>query len=461
VNRLPPEILSYITQYIPDENARDTRLIIPVTHVCRYWRESIISTADIWTSISSRSKDLAALSLDRSKAAPLNLWLDTLQIRSNPGFPDLIAPYMQNVETLFFCCASSIGELSQTLPKFPQSMPNLQSLSLSGPARASRWDWSSDPFGPLTADLTHFSLRNVPLYPSFLHFRALTDLVLYSDRFGLHVDTLLDFLEQNGSLESVTLDLRFAEPSLRISRRRAPIENRLRSLSIRSTDTMENDALISNITLWRGARLEITLAGLGTGLNGILPVISAIHLSNLQPSTFMEYRPDKWSIRLLGPNGSFSFNRFPGPEDPFAWFSLLPLTNIRGFYLARREERESFFFAIDPIVFPPSFLPVLETLAIEREPTVSHLLSALFSNPSSSPSLNTLAFLNCNLDEAFMEALTRFASKRKNTASAWLHRIVIVNSKGNLPRVALIDALGKHVPIVDARIGKNLPKDLI
>ena len=74
--------------------------------------------------------------------------------------------------------------------------------------------------------------------------------------------------------------------------------------------------------------------------------------------------------------------------------------------------------------------------------------------------MKTLAFLDCNLTEDFMEELARFASNRKNTASTRLHRVVIVDSKGKLPSVVSVDALGKVVPVVDVRMSKELPGDL-
>jgi hypothetical protein len=171
----------------------------------------------------------------------------------------------------------------------------------------------------------------------------------------------------------------------------------------------------------------------------------------------MEYCPDERSMRLLGPNGSFSFKRTFGLETPFTEFPLLPLSSIREFRIRRTQEPNHL---LDPIEFPPLSFPALETLTIEYEVTASNMLSAFFSDPSSSPSLKTLAFLDCFLDEGFMEALTRFASNRKNTTSARLHRVVIVNSKGNVPSLASIDALRTHVPVVDVRIGKELPVNL-
>ena len=431
--------------------------MIPLTHVCRYWRESIISTPENWTQISSRSKSLAALSLQRAKAAPLEICLDMRQIRGNPGFSDLITPHIQNIETLRIDSISTIEEFRRLLPDFPQSMPNLRSISLSGHAGL---DWSIKPIGSVSTVLAHLSLVHIPLYPLFPHLRTLTDLTLRYHRFDLHLDILLDFLEENCSLERVNLYIRFTNPALRSSRRRVPIGNRLQSLTIISRDAMDGNALISNIALQRGAQLEITLYDRNAGLNDLLSIISKAHLSNLKSPTHMRFNPSPRNIQLLGPNGSFSFKRYNAPEAPFESFPLHHLTNIRSFYLMRYT-LESDKCSVESMAFPPSSLPALETFIIEYEFTTSHLFSELFLNPSSSPSLNTLAFLNCYLDEGFMDELVRFASNRKNTTSARLHRVVIVNSRGILPRFALLEELGKHVPVVEAQIGKKLPTDLI
>ena len=399
-----------------------------------------------------------ALSLQRAKAALLEVNLDMRQTREIPMFSDLIAPYIRNIEILHIRYIVTTEELEQTLPNFPQSTPNLRSLSLFPKLRNAEWDWStSGPFGPLTPALARLSLTDIPLYPSFLHLRSLTHLSLRHDRFDLHLDMLLDFLEENRSLEHTILDIRFPEHALRSLRRRLAIGNRLRNLTIASAEAMDGHALVSKIALQKGAHLEISLYDESAGLDDLISIISMTHLSNLQSPTIMEYHPDCGSIRLLGFNGSFSFVAL-GLENPFA--GLLPshLTNVRVLRIHRAPES---YPSIDPIAFHPLSLPALETLCIEREVAVSHLLFALLSDPSSSPSLKILAFLDCGLDEGFMEELARFASSRKNTTSAWLYRVVIVNSKVELPSIASINELGKHVPVVDARIGKELPVDLV
>ena len=145
--------------------------------------------------------------------------------------------------------------------------------------------------------------------------------------------------------------------------------------------------------------------------------------------------------------------------DPFVEFPLLSLSLIQKFYLVHRvpEDGRS---TLGPIIFDQAPFPALEIFAIDCETSISHLLSALFSNPASPPSLKTLAFFNCDLDEGFMEKLMRCASDRKGTTSAPLRRVVIVDPDGMFPSVASIRKLEEHVPVVDVRLGTELPDDL-
>ena len=444
-----------------DENAIDTRSVVPLTHVCRYWRDSIVSTPGNWTLVSSERIGLAELSLERCRAVPLELWLDMAQVRANPGFSARMTPHVQNVGSLRINCISTTEELTQTFPGFPQSMPNLRSFSFSPGLLHSA---TVDPFGETTPALTHLSLAYVPLYPSLQRIRTLTDLTLRNHRFDLHLDTFMDFLEGNRALERATLDVWFAPASLQRLRDRGAIVNRLQFLSISSAGAVGGSALISRIALQRGATLEFTLCGGGARLSDVIPIISTIHSQNLESIGFMEYHCDERKIRLLGPNGTFSLTCASSPEVPFAEFPLLQLTNVQAFHLIRRELVLNLGDSPDRLarmIFPPLSLPALGVLAIEREVHTSHLFSALFSDPSASSSLKTIAFMDCELDGSFMEALTRYAADRKNTPSTPLHRVAIVSSKGTLPSVTSIDALGEYVQVVDVRIGKKLPTDLI
>ena len=448
VNRLPPEILSRVARHVLGQYDHDARPIFPLTCVCRYWRESIVSTPENWTLISDSHEDVTALSLDRAKAAPLVIWLYARWMRQESLIPEIITPHFQNAVTFAIHSIPTFGKFAKAFPSFPRSMPNLRSLKLEMDDEE-EWDLSIDPFESLSCTLRYLELTKIPLYPSFLRLRALTKLTLSNHRFSLHLNTLLDFLEANVSLENVELSIGFAKPSLRNSRRRAAIRNRLLYLSITFNDAMDARALITKIPLRKGAHLDIFSIGDGTGLKDILSDISTTHFPNLPSPTFMEYQSFMKCVRLHGPNGIFSFSRHHPTAQPFAdltEFPLIALTNVREFRITN----------FDRMGFPLPSLPALETLVIQTYMDLSGIISALLSNPASSPSLKTIALLNCYLTEDFMKELTRFASIRKNTStSAWLHRVLIVHWEGQFPSTGSIQRLRSYVTVVDVRMGDS------
>ena len=481
MNRLPPEIVSSIARYVQDDEiSNHVRQIVPLTHFCRYWRGVVISTPNHWTSISieSSSTKLAGLSLERAMAVPLDVHLDMRRFREDDWVVDLLGPKAQNAKSLIILnLPRGAEDVTTAFPNFPQSMPNLRSLKISR-CEGSCWDRFVDPFGSLACSLMSLTLMDIPLYPSFLSLRTLTTLLLIDHNFHLHLNTLLDFLEENRSLQSATLWVSFAESSLRSSQRQSPIRNRLRYLSISSIRVIEVQALISNIALQRGARLGIVYPSVNAGLDEILTGLSTAHLSNLPSPTSIVYEIHPRRIRLVGPNGRFSFYSVRyATRDLFAEFPLLPLENVRALHFIHRKSSDLPHF--DPVTYHLTLFSSLETIVIECETSTPYLstllsdvssppslaanipyLSALLSDPSSPPSLTNIIFCNCNLSERFMEKLTRFASDRKNTTSASLRRIVIVDSGGKFPSAASIDALKKQVPAVEVMREKKPPTGL-
>ena len=265
-------------------------------------------------------------------------------------------------------------------------------------------------------------------------------------------------MEDNLSFETTTLCIGFAEPSLWNLRLGPAIRNRLRRLQIRCGDVVDTKALVSCIALRRGAHVEIDHLGSNVTLGAIFSVVSTTHLSNLSSPTFMKYHSKCQFLRLSGPNGISSFKSPGDPEDPFAELPLLPiaLTDIREFCLVHHNwERAP---SLKLTMFKTSNLPALGVLAVDCKTSICALLFLLFAYPSS-PSLKTLAFLDCNIAEGFVKELRRFVSNRKNTTSVWFHHVVSVNSNGISPSVASVEALGKNVSIVDVRMSKGLPTD--
>lgn len=386
------------------------------------------------------------------------------EVKERPGFTKLLIPYLQNVETLRISELTAVGEITQLVPNFPHSTPNLRSLELSLSDDGDNWDPYIDPFGIFPHTLTDLSLHDIPLYPSFLNMRTLTQFTFYNQKLNPPVDTLLTFLERNHTLESVALMNHFPElePPQR-PQRCAVIGNGLRHLRIQCWNAVTDaQILLSTISLGRGAHLEIS-SGCGVGLNEILSGTSIAHYANLSGPTLMEYESHPREIRLHGPNGTFSFNNFDGLEDLFVEFPVLPpLTNIREFRLVHCT-----------LLLPPpgpevahrlSSFPALETFTIECDVDcgidLSDAFLPLISDASAHPSLKTLAFLNCVVTDKFMGELAQFASDRKGTTSAELHRVVIIHRDGMFPSANSIHALKRRVPVVEVRFGKGLPKDL-
>ena len=391
---------------------------------------------------------MTATCLERAKAAPLKI---TLRMPLGSSFHDIFAPYLQNTRTLVVHSVSTIEELKSVFPNFPRSMPTLRSLELIRP-QDTDWDRTIDPFEPFAPPLERLQLTGVPLYASLLKLGTLTDFTL-SDREFPRLDTLLDFLEGNRSLERVTLDIYFTY--LFGLERNIPMEQ-LRYLSINCQDERDARALISTIRLRRGASLRIHLGGEHRTLSDFLPDVSASHLSNPPSPTFFQlgHGPLTKHVTLDGPSGKLSF--FGLSEVSFADLAVLPLTNVREVRLYYRKA------TCELPVFSPSYFPALETLTIDCNADVLGVLSVLLSNSPPSPSLKTIGFLNCDLSQVFMEELTSFASERQNIpTSTWLHRVQIVHSDGAFPSAASVRRLRKYVKVVEFRMEDEFSMDLM
>lgn len=232
-------------------------------------------------------------------------------------------------------------------------------------------------------------------------------------------------------------------------RRRTPISNQLEYLSITCPHAEDIRSLISNIPLNKGAYLSLVYSSRNGGLNDILSHIPATHFPNLQLPTRVHSHNS--CIRSYGPNGSFWFESLSPSEMSFVGLPLLSFGRTRGLH-----PRGSKNGPLNPSIFP-----VLETLALERNSSPQGTLSILFSSPESFPLPKTLAFLDRNLSEVFMESLARFASERKNTTSVGLGRVVIACQERESPSAESIRAVERHVSVVDVRPSPTeLPDDL-
>ena len=97
VNKLPPEILSKILECRTSE-----RDLVISTHVCRYWRSTLVSTPSLWTCFrfkSSHDVDRTLTYLERSRSAPVDVEVDMDLPRDSEVF-GYLAPHIATTRSL-------------------------------------------------------------------------------------------------------------------------------------------------------------------------------------------------------------------------------------------------------------------------------------------------------------------------------------------------------------------------
>lgn len=406
INSLPPDILSWIVQHAANDSEVGTELIVHLTHVCQHWRECIARAPGHWTRIADENKDLVALGLDRSKAAPLKVLLN--MENNHDWFSDLIKPHLQRTAFLQISQLTTFGDLAEIFPDFPQLLPHLHSLEI---CRSKNYvPPPDDPFKPFTFHLRSLSLFGISLYQSILNIRTLTKFILKDIASTYSLDTLLVFLEENGSLKHVELLI-----NLSSSRSQVPIKNQIQFLSVESPGEENIKALVSHIPLQRGGDLKITSHSSSSGLGDIFPYLQTVHSVNLlSPTSMCFYSRD--CIKISGPDGSL---RYHGPSISVRSLIGLPpptFENIQDLHLKLRGP-------IDPTL--PHF-PALETLAIDFYHSDFETLFSLLPPPELSPLLKTLTFWYLEFPKQFMEKLIQFASNHKNVTFVGLYCVVLI-----------------------------------
>ena len=180
VNRIPPEVLSLIPDYLKVQD-RDENLIV-LTHVCHSFREIFISCSSLWTFFDFRNTEKTRVYIERSKCAPLKIrfplsyreealllvipHIHRLKVISAHGTPDRLLPVL--VEH-FSCPLPLLDELEinfsyddddnddiATLPHqlFNGDLSSLHKLTLTGVITTLPWRDLSN--------LTTFNLKSVP-----------------------------------------------------------------------------------------------------------------------------------------------------------------------------------------------------------------------------------------------------------------------------------------------------------
>ena len=397
----------------------DPRPIVPLTHVCRYWRRSIGSNPRSWASIATGWKRLVPLCLERAGAVPLAIDITVPEVKGDLEFINALSPHVARVAHLSLAGYPTIEAVANDLPNLLTSpMPNLTSLELQQVEEPAELFPSNGahipPIFQEVSKLKSLCLTRTPIYPALFNIASLVELKLIGYTRPFLFGTSVGFLASNNDLETVVLDVKFVEGSVwRIPTRMVPLA-RLRHLTITCTNPTDAKGLLSCISLHIGTRLEVFCSH-WVSPDSYLPSPPTPVQKILTPITVIKLQNTPWEFHAFGDNGSFSFRtsqailRIPD-------LLLFPTYSVREFHVNNA-----------PWTFTPVFLvltlgrlPALETLVITNTTSwATGTFESLAVQPLLCPSLKTIVFFDCTLTPEVMKELEGVVEKRKGMEAAW------------------------------------------
>jgi len=249
VNRLPPEVLAEIFAFLHPRILHHYIPLVHATHVCRHWRNVILSTPSSWTWINPKWGELLTLSLRLSGSAPIEIEVSNLESFSH-DFVDLLLPHCERITsfTLEFSTATR-GYCSQIASGL-RFMSNLRMLSIiaePGPTPYRLPILSGDMPSLESITLSFFSYRQQVV--QLTHLTTINITVQYSalaDVIGLFVN--------NPKLRSATLCGSFRDKSCQWQRGAVHMES-LRQLDLLSWSTASS--FLPFVALKKGAHIRV------------------------------------------------------------------------------------------------------------------------------------------------------------------------------------------------------------
>jgi len=457
INRLFPEIIALCAAFVSDT---DPKPIVSLTHVCRYWRRAITSSPRNWASIGSGWKRLVPLCLGRAGAIPLTVSILVSGINWDRAFLQTILPHTSRISHLSLVGYSSIETVADDLPGFFDSpMSSLTSLELEQTEEPTESFPSNVTPAPLlfqsVSKLKSLCLTRTPLYPALFNTASLVELKLVGYAGTLHFWGFIEFLQSNPNLQIVTLDLQFAEGSVRVVPERTASLPQLRHLAFTCGSAADARRLFSCVSLRRGAHIEIrgSQSNMCGDLAAFLPCTPTPIQQLLTPITTIKYHHSPRCLHVFSGDGQLSLVSSKTPSTIYNEFDLFVAEAVREFhanisYIPPNSNHLS---------WPLERLPALEALVLSTARLDPGSLSALAEEPILCPSLKTIAFFDCEVTGDVIKELEEVLATRRHSTAARLYRVVIVSNTRALPDFQLIHQLRKFVPCVDVGVGDKLP----
>ena len=457
-NRLPPEVLASCAAFVSDT---DPRLIVPLTHVCRYWRRTISSNPRSWASIATAWKRLTPLCLERAGAVPLAVDITISDIKSDENFLKSLLPHTSKISHLRLAGYPRIEAVADNLPGFFDSpMLDLTFLELQQDVEPPEsLPPSVAPVAPVfqnVSKLNSLRLVRTPLYPTLLNITSLKELKLLGYTSSFDFGTCIGLLRSNPELETIVLDIQFVtRPMKKRPIRKIPLSC-LQHLSITCSKAIDSRGLLSWISLPRGVHVEVVSvhSDHSVSLSSFLPSPLTPICDLLAPITTIKTQLGRQELQLFGNGSSFTFRCSQFLLDLRSEFELFPTIHVRELQTSIR----SHVFRDTSLSDAMKRLPALEILTISEATNFPDaLVSALTEMPVLCPTLKTIALFDCGINSSTIKKLGEAITKRGESTAARLYRVVIITSTGTLPDLTSIKQLRKSVPCVEVRVDDKLP----
>ena len=278
ISKIPPDVFSLIPGYLEDDEEDEN--LVAMTHVCRGWRELLITRPSLWTRLYCKNTDRTRVYIERSKSAPLRL---SLYRRENANYLKgaflLAVPHLGRLQSLVALGPANI--LRNLTPHISRPLPLLTELKI---------EIVYDPAPVLTSallngDLSSLRLLRLDGVVTQLPWRNMSDLTTFElsrvPEDKITITRLLDFFEDAHRLRNITL--RYSVPASSD----APPERLvylpwLKHLTIRA-DSLLSDPVHPNLLnhLSTPARTTLTLAFGFMGDRSPIPPLLPETLENL------------------------------------------------------------------------------------------------------------------------------------------------------------------------------------
>ena len=462
INRIPPEVLSLIPDYYEDDTNHD---LIALTHVCRDWRNTLISRSSLWTRLDCTNVEKTRTYIQRSRSSPLEIFLekDEDDTYLDDAF-SLVTPHIHRIKSLIICADA----LPDAIEYFYCHTPLLEELDIDlACIQAPVLD--STLFDGDLSSLRKLSLSGVITHLPWKTLENLTTFNLKSCRPGRNFITrLLDFFENAPLLHTIVL-----EDSIPKSSNAPPwrivLLPHLQMLAITAKPT--HSILLDHLCIPTGASLilEFSFSSEKSPLREYLPEITA-NLRNISHITTINLRfgPTQKFVRMNGPSGELRVHArwkgeivTPYTMDRRILRSLDPsiLSTTHGLAVSRYEHPRPAEVEKCPVFRTLSSMNSLRTLILTK---CNNLPFIIALNPKENPSklllcpiLEDLVLYIKSRDQFHIERLTSMAKERASKA-AKLFSITIVGLDELVPGKKVFK-LREHIEHVDYRVDDAPP----